>query len=156
MSGDASVLDVITWQIGDVRVTRIPETPPSRLKGLLPDATPEALAPHDWLAPFVDEQNRPLFSIHCLVVETPDRTIVVDTCVGNDKPRTLRFWDGLSTDFLERFQAPGFALDRVDTVLCTHMHVDHVGWSTRLVDGAGRPTFPNARDLYAKKEWAHF
>ncbi len=54
------------------------------------------------------------------------------------------------------FVAAGFALDRVDTVLCTHMHVDHVGWNTRLVDGRWEPTFRNARYLFAEKEWQHW
>lgn len=147
---------VLTWQIGDVRVSRIVEIPPAPLAGLLPDATPEAIADLDWLAPFVDDAGTLLFSVHCLVVETPDRLVVVDTCIGNDKPRTLPFWDHLSTDFLERFVAAGFDPERVDTVLCTHMHIDHVGWNTRLVDGGWVPTFPNARYLYAEKEWAHW
>jgi glyoxylase-like metal-dependent hydrolase (beta-lactamase superfamily II) len=147
---------LLTWSIGDVRITRVVELPPAPLQGLLPDATPDAIAPYDWLAPFVDDSGRLLFSIHCLVVETPDRLVVVDTCIGNDKPRPMAFWDHLETDFLERFRAAGFEPERVDTVLCTHMHVDHVGWNTRLVEGRWIPTFPNARYLYAEKEWAHW
>ena len=150
------VHEILTWQIGDVRVTRIPESPPAGLPGLLPDATPEAVAGHEWLAPYLDEAGRLLFSIHCLVLETPSRTIVVDTCIGNDKPRKIKAWDRLQTDFLERFEGLGFDRDRIDTVLCTHMHVDHVGWNTRLVEGVWMPTFPNARHLYAEKEWAWF
>lgn len=152
----ASMHQILTWQIGDVRVTRIPESPPAGLPGLLPDATPEAVGGYDWLAPFLDDRGRLLFSIHCLVLETPSHTIVVDTCIGNDKPRKIQAWNLLQTDFLDRFEGLGFARERIDTVLCTHMHVDHVGWNTRLVDGAWVPTFPNARYLYAEKEWAHF
>ncbi len=155
-TGKGGVDEILTWQIGHVRVTRIPESPPAGLPGLLPDATPEAVAGYDWLAPFLDEQGRLLFSIHCLVVETPSRTIVVDTCIGNDKPRKIKAWNLLQTNFLERFEGLGFACDQIDTILCTHMHVDHVGWNTRLVDGEWIPTFPNARHLYAEKEWAYF
>jgi len=148
--------ETVEWQIGQARVTRVVELPPQTLEGLLPDATPEAVAPYRWLEPFVDDEGRLLLSIHCLVIESGERLIVVDTCIGNDKPRNLRFWSHLETDFLERFAQAGFDPERVDIVLCTHMHIDHVGWNTRLVDGKWVPTFPNARYLFAEKEWAHW
>ena len=59
-------------------------------------------------------------------------------------------------DFLDRFQAAGFSTDQIDTVLCTHMHVDHVGWNTRLVDGVWVPTFARADYLFAEDEWNHW
>ena len=152
----ASGTEALHWEIGDVRVTRVVELPPTSLPGLLPDATPEALAPYAWLAPFLDDAGEPVLSIHCLVVELRDRLVVVDTCIGNDKPRNLSFWSHLETDFLTRFEAAGFDPERVDTVLCTHMHIDHVGWNTRLVEGRWVPTFPNARYLFSEKEWAHW
>ena len=147
---------LLRWQVGDVRVTRIVELPPAGLPGLLPDATPDAVRRYDWLAPFLDERGELLLSIHCLVVETPERLVVVDTCIGNDKPRSIPEWSEMSTGFFEDFQAAGFDPERVDTVLCTHMHIDHVGWNTRLEGGRWVPTFPNARYLYAEKEWAHW
>lgn len=148
--------EALQWQVGDVRITRVVEMAPSTLKGLLPDATPEAVAPYEWLAPFLDDAGNLLLSIHCLVIEAGERLIVVDTCIGNDKPRNIPFWSHLETDFLARFEAAGFDVERVDTVLCTHMHIDHVGWNTRLVDGKWVPTFPNARYLFHEKEWAHW
>ena len=148
--------EILTWTVGDARITRVVELPPAPLPGLLPDATPEAVAPYAWLSPFVDDAGQLLLSIHCLVIEIGERLVVVDTCIGNDKPRNLPFWSHLSTDFLERFQQAGFDPARVDTVLCTHMHIDHVGWNTRFVDGRWVPTFPNARYLFNEKEWAHW
>jgi glyoxylase-like metal-dependent hydrolase (beta-lactamase superfamily II) len=62
----------------------------------------------------------------------------------------------MQSDFLTRLADAGFTPDGFDTVLCTHMHVDHVGWNTRLVNGAWQPTFTNARYLYAEEEWAHW
>ncbi len=154
--GDASS-GLLRWQIGDVLVTRLVELTTASLgRHLLPMATTEALSPYGWMAPFLDEHGRLLLSVHCLILETPDRLIVVDTCIGDDKVRTYPAWNLRQTDFLERFTAAGFELDRVDTVLCTHMHVDHVEWNTRLVDGRWQPTFRNARYLYAEKEWAHW
>jgi glyoxylase-like metal-dependent hydrolase (beta-lactamase superfamily II) len=122
----------------------------------LPQATPEALDAIDWLEPFVDARNQIVLSIHALVLETPDQCLVVDTCIGNDKPRSYPRWNLMQGRFLEDFVARGFALDQVDTVLCTHMHVDHVGWNTRLVDGKWQPTFGNARYLFAETEWRHW
>ena len=98
-----------------------------------------------WLAPhFADEDGNLIMSIHALVVETPTRKLIVDTCIGNDKQRNYPRWNMMQGDFLDRFQAAGFSTEQIDTVLCTHMHVDHVGWNTRLVDGVWVPTFARA------------
>jgi glyoxylase-like metal-dependent hydrolase (beta-lactamase superfamily II) len=108
------------------------------------------------MTPFIDERGRIVLSIHALVIETPEQTIVVDTCIGNDKPRTYPKWNLMQGDFLQRFAAAGFTTEQVDTVLCTHMHVDHVGWNTQWIDGAWRPTFPRAQYLFAEDEWQHW
>jgi len=123
---------------------------------LLPQATPEALAPLTWLEPFLDERKRLVLSMHSFVVETPDRLLLVDSCIGNDKVRSYPKWNHMQSDFLERLSADGFVPERFDTVLCTHMHVDHVGWNTRLEHGRWVPTFAKARYLYHAAEWAHW
>ena len=148
---------MLSWLVGDVRITRIVELTTASLGPyLLPQATPEELEAIDWLAPFIDAQQRIVLSIHTLVIETQDQCVVVDTCIGNDKQRSYPRWNHMQGGFLDDFVAAGFALDRVDTVLCTHMHVDHVGWNTRLVDGRWQPTFVNARYLFGEKEWRHW
>lgn len=153
----SAIEPLLSWRIGDVVVTRLVELTTASLgPHLLPQATPAALAHHEWLAPFLDERGRLVLSMHSLVVRTPKRLLVVDTCIGNDKERSYPRWNHMQSDFLERFCAAGFALEAVDTVLCTHMHVDHVGWNTRLVDGVWQPTFANARYLYADTEWQHW
>lgn len=152
-----SDLDVLSWQVGDVRIRRYVELTTASLGShLLPQATPAALAPHPWLAPFLDERKRLVLSMHSFVVETPDRTLLVDTCIGNDKVRSYPKWNHLQSDFLQRLTADGLPPERFDTVLCTHMHVDHVGWNTRLVDGRFVPTFSSARYLYHDAEWEHW
>jgi glyoxylase-like metal-dependent hydrolase (beta-lactamase superfamily II) len=148
---------VLTWRVGAVRITQVVELTTASLgPHLLPQATPEALRGMPWLAPFVDGRGRLVLSIHALVLESQGQTLVVDTCIGNDKPRTYPRWNHMQTDFLERLQSAGYPADRVDTVLCTHMHVDHVGWNTRWVEDRWVPTFANARYLYAEREWRHW
>jgi glyoxylase-like metal-dependent hydrolase (beta-lactamase superfamily II) len=101
-------------------------------------------------------------SIHALIVETPERRIVVDTCLGNDKQgRRIPTWNNLQGPFLADLAAAGYPREAIDTVLCTHLHVDHVGWNTMLVDGPDGtktwvPTFPQARYLMGRVEFAHW
>ncbi len=147
------------WTIGDVTVTKFVElemTGGSRF--LLPQATPEAILPIAWLQPhFADETGRLRMSIHSFVVETPDRRIVVDTCLGNDKQgRRIPHWNDRDGPFLADLTAAGFPPESIDTVLCTHLHVDHVGWNTRLLDGKWVPTFPRAKYLMGRTEYDHW
>ena len=110
----------------------------------------------DWLEPhfFDPGSGRFIQSVHCYVVRSPRHTVLIDTCVGNDKQRpSTRAWNGLDTDFLDRLRDIGVTPADVDYVLCTHLHVDHVGWNTRLLDGRWVPTFPNARYLFHQTEF---
>lgn len=147
------------WRIGDVTVSKLVEleaTGGSRF--LLPQATPEAIKPISWLRPhFANDDGKLIMSIHSLIVETPTRRIVVDTCLGNDKQnRRVPHWNGRNGPFLQDMAAAGFPADSIDTVLCTHMHVDHVGWNTMLVDGKWVPTFPKADYLFGRAEYEHW
>lgn len=152
---------MLSWQIGDVTVTRVVElevpVPYSPEAAFLADATPQALAEIPWLSPhFVTEDGALRLSIHALVVNAPGLTLIVDTCVGNDKPRALLGGGALHTEFLGSLEAAGCPPDSVDAVVCTHLHVDHVGWNTMLVDGEWVPTFPNARYLIGRREFDHW
>jgi glyoxylase-like metal-dependent hydrolase (beta-lactamase superfamily II) len=96
-------------------------------------------------------------SYHSYVVRTRHHTIVVDTCIGNGKDRrSVPEWHDLQTPYLARLAEAGVHPDDVDVVLCTHLHADHVGWNTRLVDGRWVPTFRNARYVMAEPEYAHY
>ncbi|MFY9315379.1 MAG: MBL fold metallo-hydrolase [Burkholderiales bacterium] len=154
----ATTYPVLHWQIGDVRISRIVEsegpTPPSFL---FADCTPEKLLQHAWLKPhFLTDDGLLISSIHAFVVESQGRVIVVDTCIGNDKPREVKNWNMRKGRFLEDMAEVGFPRERVTTVLCTHLHVDHVGWNTMLKDGKWVPTFPSARYLIGRKEWDYW
>ena len=152
---------MLSWQVGAVKITRIQEMqvpiPAGTDGGFIDEATPAALRAIPWLYPnFVNDQDQMLLSIHALLVEAPGLRLVVDTCVGNDKPRGLTGRQPLATKFLEAFVEAGWTRDSVDAVICTHMHVDHVGWNTMLVDGKFVPTFPNARYLLGRIEFEHW
>jgi glyoxylase-like metal-dependent hydrolase (beta-lactamase superfamily II) len=147
------------WVIGDVTVTKIVELEMAGgSRFLLPQATREAVLPIAWLRPhFADEEGRLRLSIHSFVVETPDRRIVVDTCLGNDKTgRKIPHWNDRDGPYLADMAAAGFPAESIDTVLCTHLHTDHVGWNTRKVDGRWVPTFPRARYLMGRAEYEHW
>ncbi len=149
----------MNWQIGRVQITKIVElevTGGSRF--LLPQATYDKIRPITWLHPdFADKRGRLKMSIHALIVETPERRIIVDTCLGNDKEnRRIPTWNRLQTSFLADLAAAGYPRETIDTVVCTHLHVDHVGWNTMLVDGSWIATFPNARYLMGRGEYDHW
>jgi glyoxylase-like metal-dependent hydrolase (beta-lactamase superfamily II) len=96
-------------------------------------------------------------SVHSWLVRAGGRTILIDACVGNDKPRPNRpMWHMMKTPYLERLARAGARPEQVDVVMCTHLHNDHVGWNTRLHDGRWVPTFPNARYLFNRTDYDHF
>ena len=146
------------WQVGDVRITRVVELEMAGgTRFILPDATREACLELSWMRPhFMDEAGNLIMSVHALVVDTGQRRILVDTCIGNDKERSIPAWSHLQTPFLADLAASGYPRESIDTVLCTHLHVDHVGWNTMWVDGSWVPTFPNARYLLAEQEWQYW
>jgi glyoxylase-like metal-dependent hydrolase (beta-lactamase superfamily II) len=146
------------WNIGGVKVSRFVEIEvPGGMQKIIPEATRERVREIKWLQPhFCDASGRMIGSIHALIVDTGDRRIMVDTCVGNDKSRPLTpQWNMLQTRFLEDISVAGYAPETIDTVLCTHLHLDHVGWNTRRVGDRWIPTFPNARYLIARAEYEY-
>lgn len=149
----------LSWRVGDVKITRVVEIESAGniIGSILPKARGEAVTRIEWLIPhFAGPDGKLKGSIQAFVVETPDRRIMVDTCIGNDKPRPVPAWNNMQTTFLKEFEDANFARDTFDTVLCTHMHVDHVGWNTMWVDGKWVPTFPQARYLVAEAEYTHW
>ncbi len=102
---------------------------------------------------FDQAQNRLIMSFHSVLVRTPTHTVLVDTCVGNDKPRPRNeHWHQRQGSYLRDLAAAGVSPEQVDIVMCTHLHADHVGWNTRLDNGQWVPTFMNAQYLFGRKE----
>ncbi len=147
------------WTVGKIKITKIVELETvGSTRFILPQASNEKIRALPWLIPhFATEEGRLKMSIHSLVVETPMHRILVDTGLGNDKEgRSVPTWNQRNGPYLDTMTEGGFPPESIDTVLCTHLHVDHVGWNTRLVDRRWMPTFPNARYLFGRAEYGHW
>ncbi len=147
------------WNVGRVKITGFVEMETvGGTRFILPLASPDEIRKLPWLMPqFATKEGRLKMSIQSFVVETPSRRIIVDTGLGNDKQgRNVPAWNNRNGPFLEMLTQAGFAPDSIDTVLCTHLHVDHVGWNTRLVDGKWAPTFTQARYVFGTTEYEHW
>ena len=147
------------WKIGEVSITRVIESEaPWDGTLLLPEATAANVRKErDWLHPtFTDDAGLLRMSIHAFVIESRGKRIVVDTCIGNDKERPIPEWNRKQWPFLANLEQAGYPRESVDLVLCTHLHVDHVGWNTMLRGGKWVPTFPNATYLIGGTEWDFF
>lgn len=147
------------WTVGRVKITKIVEiTSIGGSRFILPQGTSEAIQKMPWLVPgYATPEGRLILSVQSWIVETPSHRIVVDTCIGNDKQgRSVPAWNSLDKPYLDNLAVAGTPAEIIDTVLCTHLHVDHVGWNTKLVNGQWVPTFTNARYVFGKTEYAHW
>jgi glyoxylase-like metal-dependent hydrolase (beta-lactamase superfamily II) len=152
------VAAMTTFRVGDATIDRIEETsgPMFPVDVMLPAFSADAVDNHgaEVFAQHLDPASQMVLgSIHTWLVRTPQSTILVDTCVGNHKERALPDMSGLSLPWLERLADAGVRPEDVDYVVCTHLHIDHVGWNTQLVDGEWVPTFPNARYVINQREF---
>ena len=152
-----------TFTVADMTIHRVLESEGPILPALdaFPDLDPKVLAENRaWLMPkALDAKDMLIFCVQSYVVRTPHHTILIDTCVGNDKERPDEppTWHRRTdTTYMRNLAAAGYAVDDIDYVMCTHLHVDHVGWNTRLENGRWAPTFPKARYLFTRDDYDHF
>jgi glyoxylase-like metal-dependent hydrolase (beta-lactamase superfamily II) len=153
----------VRWtQLGNAAYTSILELDEPFLTPdkMFAEATPEALAPHlDWLVPraLCPKTGRMRLPIQSFLVRTPHHLALIDTCIGNHKaPAGFKRWAGRDdSTWLTNLAAAGVHPEEIDYVFCTHLHLDHCGWHTRRENGRWVPTFPNARYLFAREEFAH-
>lgn len=143
---------------GDLTIHRIieQERPFFPAVGTLVDLTPELLAENrGWMqsASALDKDDTLMLCFQSYIVKTPHHTVLVDSCIGNDKPRGRPMWSMKTDDtYMRALAAAGLSVNDIDYVFCTHLHVDHVGWNTRLENGRWVPTFPKARYVFGKQE----
>ncbi len=126
---------MLSWQVGPVKITGIVEMDLPVPAKVIKQATAAELRRLAWLDPhFVSEDDATLkLSIHTVLIDLPGLKLIVDTCVGNDRPRETTGGQPLATPFLQHLQEAGWSRDGVDAVVCTHLHVDHVGWKTPVL-----------------------
>jgi len=153
----------LKFTVGDLAIHRIIEQEASFLPALdmLPQLTPEVLGENRaWMKKIkaLDDNDVLILCFQSYLIRTPHHTILVDTCIGNDKPRPNRpNWHQKTDDtYLRALAAAGVSVGDIDFVMCTHLHPDHVGWNTRLENGRWVPTFPNARYVFGKAEFEHW
>ena len=126
---------------------------------VFPEATVEAFEPYaGWMAPtaYDPAADQLIMATQAYLVRTGRYTILIDSCIGNDKNAPGEASWHQRTDFRlpAQLAEAGVEPAAVDFVLCTHLHGDHCGWNTQLRDGRWVPTFPNARYLFARSEIA--
>ena len=149
----------LTFRVGELTIHRIVElnAPFMSAREMLPALTAEQLdANRHWLQPdSLGPDDAFNLCYQSYVVRTPHHVILIDSCLGNDKPRWRPEWH-MKTDsaWMRALAAAGLRVEDIDIVMCTHMHLDHVGWNTRLADGRWVPTFPKARYLFDRIEYA--
>jgi len=150
-----------TFTVGDLTIHRVIESEAPLFDPLtfFPTLTRELLEENrPWLEPaYIDPASGQLMlCIQSYIVRTKHHNILIDSCVGNHKERTnYPFWNRMESDRYERnLAATGLTVNDIDYCMCTHMHVDHVGWNTRLENGRWVPTFPKAKYVFADRELA--
>jgi len=148
-----------SFAIGDFRIDRILEQnlPFVDPFEFLPTLTPDILEENrSWLEPISLDPatGKFIFPMQSWIVRTGSKTILIDSCVGNHKDRPTRpnWHQKTDTAYMDALAKAGLGVEDIDYVMCTHLHPDHVGWNTQLVDGRWVPTFPNARYVFSKKE----
>lgn len=146
-------------RVGSAEVLRIEEYhglgfPP---KAFLPDWDDQLVEKHlHWMVPdhYAPDEGRLVGSIHSWLIKLPNLTVLVDTCSGNHKNRPdSPFFSMMNSRYLENLAAAGVDPDDIDYVFCTHLHIDHAGWNTRLLDGEWVPTFRNAKYVVSRTEF---
>jgi glyoxylase-like metal-dependent hydrolase (beta-lactamase superfamily II) len=149
-----------TLSIGDVTITSIIErdgpwrTPEVMFPAYDPVIGRKHIAELDPVV-FDHASGKMVITYQTFVVRTPKHTVLVDTCTGEDKgyPAPMDF---PKQPWLDNFAAAGLAFEDIDYVFCTHLHIDHCGWNTRLQNGRWVPTFPKAKYVFHKDEYAHW
>jgi glyoxylase-like metal-dependent hydrolase (beta-lactamase superfamily II) len=147
-------------RLGELAVQRIVEheIPVYQPSDMFDEATPKAVAPYrEWLEPdaLCPATGCLIMPVVSYLVRTRHHCILIDTCVGCDKTYAEPpAWNQRQNEaWLANLQAAGVQPDDIDFVFCTHLHSDHCGWNTRLVDGRWVPTFPNAKYIFARDEY---
>jgi glyoxylase-like metal-dependent hydrolase (beta-lactamase superfamily II) len=152
---------IVRGRVGAVEIIRLYDTSllGETAQSWFPDFDRELVEAHEhWLAPnhYDPESGRIFMPVHSWIVRTDKHTILIDSCVGNHKARPgLSEMHQLNTGYLKRMKSLGVHPEDIDFVMCSHLHADHTGWNTQLVNGTWVPTFPNAKYVISQIEHDH-
>lgn len=143
--------------LGEVEVSTLIERegPQRKTTELFPGANRERAREHlremeSFL--YLPASDRIYNTYQSFLLKVPGRTVLIDTCGGDNKARSPHFLAYPKKPWLDALAAEGLSFEDIDLVICTHLHVDHVGWNTRLVDGRWVPSFPNAKYIFGRLE----
>jgi len=143
------------WTVGNIEIFQIIEIEAGRIiQSIIPNATSKNVKKIKWLTPnFADKKGILKALVQSFLIKSNGKYILVDTCNGNNKNRpSLLKWANLKIEFIEKINQIGISPSDVNYVICTHLHFDHVGWNTVLINDRWMPTFPNAKYIFSKKE----
>jgi glyoxylase-like metal-dependent hydrolase (beta-lactamase superfamily II) len=150
----AQPIGISSMTVGDVRLTHLPDG----YHRCDPVATFVGSTPADWdtHAHLLDERGRAVMTMGALLAELPGgERVLLDLGFG---PRTLvlaelamEFWGGR---LLASLAAVGLQPHDIDLVVYSHLHADHVGWTTDRLHGS--LTFGRARHVLARAEWDYW
>jgi len=149
----------LKWAIGEVEIFQIVELEDDHLiQSIIPQSKPEKIKEITWLTPhFADTNGKLKALVQSFLIKSNGKNILIDTCNGNDRKRpNAPEWSNLQTNYMQKLKDIEVSEEEVDIVVCTHLHFDHVGWNTRLKSDKWVPNFPNARYLFAKKEYDYW
>lgn len=148
-----------SWQVGSIKITQIIETEAGAvIQSILPDASRDEIQKISWLTPnYADGLGNLKAVVQCFLVEIGETKILIDTCIGNDKSfEVLPEFSNLQFAFLDKLNDLNAPPEKINYVLCTHLHFDHIGWNTIIENGKWVPTFKNAKYLFSKDEYDYW
>jgi len=102
-----------------------------------------------------DRRNRIRLALNCLLIQTPNANILVDTGAGSKRPEKLKEAYGLNGNkLLKGLRALGLTARDIDIVVLTHLQFDHGGGCTKLDrSGSAVPTFTKAQYMVQRSCW---
>jgi glyoxylase-like metal-dependent hydrolase (beta-lactamase superfamily II) len=103
----------------------------------------------------VDEKNRVPTGLNSVIIRTGDKTVLIETGVGNKLPEKMAKIYGQPAELLHNLGAAGISPEDIDVVINTHLHFDHCGWNTQRTEKGIVPTFPKAIYYVQEGEWQH-
>ena len=102
-----------------------------------------------------DDKNRVPTGLNSIVVRTGEKTILIETGIGNKLPEKMAKIFHQPAQLLDGLDGAGFTPDDIDIVINSHLHFDHCGWNTVRQGDRIAATFPKAKYYAQEGEWRH-